>query len=223
MIRLFVGFDQREAVAYHVFCQSVIDSTSVPVSITPLALSMLKDYRETHADGSNAFIYTRFLTPFLMSYSGWAIFADGDMICQSDLIDLWNLRDDRFALQVVKHDYQTKASRKYLGNKNENYPRKNWSSLMLFNCSHPKHRVLTPEFLQRQTGKFLHRFEWLDDSEIGALPTSWNWLTTEYDDNERADLLHFTLGTPCFRDYTAAPMAEKWHEVRERSQAGMGV
>lgn len=223
MIRLFVGFDQREAVAYHVFCQSVIDNTSVPVSITPLALSMLKDYRETHADGSNAFIYTRFLTPFLMSYSDWAIFADGDMICRSDLVDLWNLRDDRFALQVVKHDYQTKASQKYLGNKNENYPRKNWSSLMLFNCSHPKHRVLTPEFLQRQTGKFLHRFEWLDDSEIGALPTSWNWLTTEYEDNERADLLHFTLGTPCFRDYTDAPMAETWHKALARSQEGMGI
>lgn len=223
MIRLFVGFDQREAVAYHVFCQSVIDRTSMPVSITPLALPMLKDYRETHADGSNAFIYTRFLTPFLADYSGWAIFADGDMICRSDLADLWNLRDDRFAIQVVKHDYQTKALQKYLGNKNENYPRKNWSSLMLFNCSHPKHKVLTPEFLQRQTGKFLHRFEWLDDAEIGALPMCWNWLTTEYDDNEEADLLHFTLGTPCFKDYSDAPMAEKWHEAYERSQGGMGV
>jgi lipopolysaccharide biosynthesis glycosyltransferase len=223
MIRLFVGFDQREAVAYHVFCQSVIDRTSMPVSITPLALSMLKDYRETHADGSNAFIYTRFLTPFLADYSGWAIFADGDMICRSDLADLWNLRDDRFALQVVKHDYQTKALQKYLGNKNENYPRKNWSSMMLFNCAHPKHKILTPEFLQRQTGKFLHRFEWLDDAEIGTLPTSWNWLTTEYDDNDQADLLHFTLGTPCFKDYSDAPMSEKWHDAYVRSQGGMGV
>lgn len=223
MIRLFVGFDQREAVAYHVFCQSVIDCTSAPVSITPLALSMLKGYQETHADGSNAFIYTRFLTPFLADYSGWAIFADGDMICRSDLVDLWNLRDDRFAIQVVKHDYKTKASQKYLGNKNENYPRKNWSSLMLFNCSHVKHKILTPEFLQRQTGKFLHRFEWLEDAEIGTLPISWNWLTTEYDDNYSADLLHYTLGTPCFSDYTNAPMSNVWHEFHERSQRGIGV
>jgi len=184
---------------------------------------MLKGYRETHSDGSNAFIYTRFLTPFLADYTGWAIFADGDMICRTDLLDLWNLRDDRFAIQVVKHDYMTKASQKYLGNKNENYPRKNWSSLMLFNCSHAKHRILTPEFLQRQTGKFLHRFEWLDDDDIGSLPISWNWLAIEYEDNERADLLHFTLGTPCFNAYSNTSMSEKWHEAHERSQSGMGV
>ena len=94
---------------------------------------------------------------------------------------------------------------------------------MLFNCSHPKHKILSPEFLQRQTGKFLHRFEWLNDAEIGTLPMSWNWLTTEYEDNEQADLLHFTLGTPCFKDYSDAPMSEKWHETYERSQDGMGV
>lgn len=223
MIRLFVGFDQREAVAFHTFCQSVIDCTSVPVAITPLALSGLAGYRETHSDGSNAFIYSRFLTPYLSGFQGWAIFADGDMVCRSDLAKLWALRDERYALQVVKHDYKTKAPVKYLGNKNENYPRKNWSSLMLIHCAHPKHRILTPEFLQGQTGKFLHRFEWLADEDIGELPTSWNWLTTEYDDRPDADLLHYTLGTPCFKDYADAPMAEVWHGAHRRSQDGMGV
>jgi lipopolysaccharide biosynthesis glycosyltransferase len=223
MIRLFVGFDQREAVAFHTFCQSVIETTSMPVAITPLALPNLAGYRETHSDGSNAFIYSRFLTPYLSGFQGWAIFADGDMICRSDLAGLWQLRDERYALQVVKHDYKTKAPVKYLGNKNENYPRKNWSSLMLIQCGHPKHRILTPEFLQGQSGKFLHRFEWLADEDIGELPMSWNWLTTEYDDRPDADLLHYTLGTPCFRDYADAPMAEVWHSVHGRSQDGMGV
>lgn len=223
MIRVFVGFDPREAVAYHTFCQSVLERASLPVSFTPLALNALAGYRETHTDGSNAFIYSRFLTPYLCGFDGWALFADGDMICRTDIAELWALRDPRHAVQVVKHDYQTKAAQKYLGNKNENYPRKNWSSVMLFNCDHPKHRLLTPEFLQRTTGKFLHRFEWLDDADIGELPRVWNWLTTEYEDNYDAKLLHYTLGTPCFKDYENAEMADEWHAARERSQSGMGV
>lgn len=223
MIRVFVGFDPREAVAYHTFCQSVLERASLPVSFTPLALNALAGYRETHTDGSNSFIYSRFLTPYLCGFDGWALFADGDMICRADIAELWALRDPRHAVQVVKHDYQTKAAQKYLGNKNENYPRKNWSSVMLFNCDHPKHRLLTPEFLQRTTGKFLHRFEWLDDADIGELPRVWNWLTTEYEDNYDAKLLHYTLGTPCFKDYENAEMADEWHAARARSQSGMGV
>ena len=123
MIRLMVGFDQREAVAFHTFVQSVINVTSLPVSVTPLVLNALPSYSETHNDGSNTFIYSRFLTPYLTNFEGWAIFADGDMICREDLKNLWDLRDDRYAVMVVKHDYQTKAHQKYLGNKNENYPK----------------------------------------------------------------------------------------------------
>jgi hypothetical protein len=223
LIKLFVGFDPREAIAYHAFCQSVLEKATAPVSFTPLALNTLAGYRETHVDGSNAFIYSRFLTPYLCGFEGWAIFADGDMICRDDIAQLWALRDPARAVQVVKHDYQTKASRKYLGNKNENYPRKNWSSVMLFNCAHPKHRVLVPEFLQEQTGAFLHRFQWLADEDIGALPPEWNWLTTEYPDNLDAKLLHYTLGTPCFAEYQACDMADVWHQTQARVLSGMGV
>ena len=152
MIRLFVGFDPREAVAYHTFCQSVLEKASQPVSFTPLVLKALPGYTETHTDGSNTFIYSRFLTPHLCNFEGWALFADGDMICRDDITKLWALRDPSKALMVVQHDYQTKAAVKYLGNKNQNYPRKNWSSVMLWNCAHPKHRVLTPEFLMAQIG-----------------------------------------------------------------------
>ena len=220
MINLYVGYDEREAIAYHVFCHSVIKNTSIPVKITPLVLSQLKEFNETHQDRSNDFVYSRFLTPYLNEFDGWAIFADGDMICQADLKELMAMADPSKALMVVKHDYQTKASIKYLGNINENYPRKNWSSVILWNCSHPKHKILTPEFVSNQTGKFLHRFSWLDDNDIGELPVEWNWLACEYEKNTDAKLIHYTLGTPCFKDFRDTDMAEIWYDYYESAKKG---
>ena len=220
MINLYVGYDEREAIAYHVFCHSVIKNTSIPVKITPLVLSQLKEFNETHQDRSNDFVYSRFLTPYLNEFDEWAIFADGDMICQADLKELIGMADPNKALMVVKHDYQTKASIKYLGNINENYPRKNWSSVILWNCSHPKHKILTPEFVSSQTGKFLHRFSWLDDNDIGELPVEWNWLACEYEKNTDAKLIHYTLGTPCFKDFRDTDMAEIWYDYYESAKKG---
>jgi lipopolysaccharide biosynthesis glycosyltransferase len=220
MINLYVGYDEREAIAYHVFCHSVIKNTSLPVKITPLVLSQLKEFNETHQDRSNDFVYSRFLTPYLNEFDGWAIFADGDMICQADLKELIGMADPNKALMVVKHDYQTKTSIKYLGNINENYPRKNWSSVILWNCSHPKHKILTPEFVSNQTGKFLHRFSWLDDNDIGELPVEWNWLACEYKKNTDAKLIHYTLGTPCFNDFRDTDMAEIWYDYYESAKKG---
>ena len=220
MINLYVGYDEREAIAYHVFCHSVIKNTLIPVKITPLVLSQLKEFNETHQDRSNDFVYSRFLTPYLNEFNGWAIFADGDMICQADLKELIGMADPNKALMVVKHDYQTKASIKYLGNINENYPRKNWSSVILWNCSHPKHKILTPEFVSNQTGKFLHRFSWLDDNDIGELPVEWNWLACEYEKNADAKLIHYTLGTPCFKDFRDTDMAEIWYDYYESAKKG---
>jgi lipopolysaccharide biosynthesis glycosyltransferase len=220
MINLFVGFDPREAVAYHVFCNSIIQNTSVSVQITPLVLSQLQEFNERHDDRSNDFVYSRFLTPHLSDFKGWAIFADGDMICQGDLKELIDMADPSKAVMVVKHDYQTKATQKYLGNINENYPRKNWSSVILWNCDHPKHKILTPDFVSKQTGKFLHRFSWLDDQDIGELPLEWNWLASEYRINREAKLIHFTLGTPCFKDYKNSDMADIWYHYYDLSQKG---
>ena len=219
-IKLVVGFDQRESVAYHTFCQSIIEHASAPLTFIPLAINSLKEYKEVHADGSNDFIYSRFLTPYLNNFEGWAIFADGDMICQGDIKELWNLRDESKALLVVKHNYQTKASKKYLGNVNENYPRKNWSSVILWNCSHPKHRILTPEFIAKQPGSYLHRFSWLDDSDIGELPKEWNWLAIEYPENKNAKLIHYTLGTPCFKEYKDSEMASIWYSTFQKTIEG---
>ena len=220
-INLVIGFDQREAVAFHTFVQSVIEKTSLPIKVIPLAIQSLKNYTEKHNDKSNDFVYARFLTPYLNNFQGWAIFADGDMICQADIKELWDMRDEKKALLVVKHSYKTKSKKKYLGNINEDYPRKNWSSVILWNCNHPKHRVLTPSFVANQTGKYLHRFSWLDDNDIGELPKEWNWLAIEYPNNLHAKLIHYTLGTPCFKDYFNSDMSEIWHSTFKRVTSGL--
>ena len=220
-INIYVGFDQKEAVAYHVFCQSLIDNSSLPLKISPIALKNLQQYDEKHTDRSNDFVYSRFLIPFLNNFNGWALFVDGDMICQSDIKELFDLRDDSKAVMVVKHNYETKQEKKYLGNINENYPRKNWSSVILWNCNHSKHKILTPTFVSEQTGKFLHRFSWLEDKDIGELPLEWNWLAIEYEDNTKAKIIHYTLGTPCFSDYKNTAMAEIWYKYYSRLNNGM--
>ena len=146
-----------------------------------------------------------------MEYEGWAIFIDGDMILRTDIVELWNLCDATKDVMVVKHNYQTRMTEKYLGARNENYPRKNWSSVILWNCSSYPNRKLTPDFVQQSTGAELHRFTWLDDARIGELPPEWNWLPDEFGANTNAKLLHYTLGTPCFHEFATTPQGEEWH------------
>lgn len=214
MIPIFIGYDPREAIAYHTCANSIIRQSSKPVSLNPLALNLLSGYEEKHTDGSNHFIYSRFLVPHLMNYNGWAIFMDGDMILRTDINELWEQRDESKVVMVVQHDYKTRMTEKYLGAKNENYPRKNWSSVIMWNCSHELNRQITPEFVQSATGAQLHRFTWIPDEHIGALPIEWNWLPDEFGANENAKLIHHTLGTPCFHDFATSPMADEWHRER---------
>ena len=213
-IPIFIGYDPREAVAYHVCANSIIRHASKPVAIIPLALNLFEDYKETHTDGSNQFIYSRFLVPHLMDYTGHAIFIDGDMVVRSDITELWAWRKNHYDVQVVKHNYETCMTEKYLGSKNENYPRKNWSSVIIWNCESPANQCLTPAFVQKSTGAELHRFTWIKDERIGDLPAEWNWLPDEYGPNINADLLHYTLGAPCFHDFATTPMADDWHRER---------
>ena len=215
MIPIFIGYDPREAIAYHVCSNSIIRHSSQPVAISPLALNILKDYDETHTDGSNHFIYSRFLVPHLMNYKGWAIFMDGDMLLRDDITKLWELRDESKAVQVVKHEYRTRLTEKYLGAKNEDYPRKNWSSVILWNCGHPGNAKVTPEFIQLATGAQVHRFTWLTDDLVGELPKEWNWLDIEYDHTPDAKLVHYTLGTPCFHEFSnQGSFSNEWHRER---------
>jgi lipopolysaccharide biosynthesis glycosyltransferase len=213
-IPVFIGYDPREAVAFHVCANSIIRHASQPVAIIPLALNLFQDYTETHTDGSNQFIYSRFLVPHLMGFKGWAIFIDGDMIVRGDIVELWNLRESDKDVMVVKHDYKTRMTEKYLGAKNEDYPRKNWSSVILWNCSNHPIQRLTPAFIEKSTGAELHRFSWIDDDRIGELPPEWNWLPDEYGSNPDAKLLHYTLGTPCFHEFATTNMADEWHRER---------
>jgi hypothetical protein len=210
VIPIFVGYDARESVAYHTFCQSVLSKASQPVGFYPLALNTLAGYEEHHGDGSNEFIYSRFLVPHLMGFGGWAIFADGDMVCDADIAELWSLRNYRSAVQVVKHNYKTKYPVKYLGARNDDYPCKNWSSLILWNCGHLTNRVLTPEYVMRSAGSHLHRFEWLMDYQVGELPKEWNHLVMEYPDTQ-AKIYHYTIGAPCFPEYKDCQKADLWH------------
>ncbi len=209
-VRLHVGFDQREAAAYHVFCQSVIERATVPVAFNPLTTRV-------QSDGSNAFTLSRFLVPALCNYTGWAIFADGDMVCETDIAELWELRAAfafNTACAVVKHDYKTKSDRKYIGTPmesyNEDYPRKNWSSLVLWNCGHYANRQLTKDFILEKGGKFLHRFEWLKDEQIGSLPPEWNHLVGE-STSIKSKIRHYTLGIPGIRHYAFSAEAIPWH------------
>jgi lipopolysaccharide biosynthesis glycosyltransferase len=213
-IPIFIGYDPREAIAFHTCVNSIVRHASQPVSIMPLALNNFQDYTETHTDGSNQFIYSRFLVPHLMDYQGQAIFMDGDMIVRGDIAELWAMRDLGKDVQVVKHDYKTRMPVKYLGSKNEDYPRKNWSSVMIFNCQNFPTKKLTPDYIQKSTGAHLHRFEWTTDNRVGALPPEWNWLPDEYGVNPNAKLLHYTLGTPCFHEFATTTMADEWHRER---------
>lgn len=213
MIKLFVGFDPREAAVYHVFCQSVIEHASCPVAFIPLHRPMLDNF-DGQQDGTNAFIYSRYLVPYLQDYDGFAIFCDGDMHVNADVCELLQYIDDQYAVSVVKHDY-VPTPEKYLGtpleNINVSYPRKNWSSVVVWNCGHPSNRILTPELVAEAGGAFLHRFQWLNDEEIGDLPKDWNHLVGEYPENPLAKLAHHTLGSPGFKHYAECETSRDWN------------
>lgn len=218
MIRCFTGWDHREAAGWHAFAQSVIERTSLPVALIPLTMNMQRD-------GTNAFTYSRFLIPSLCNYEGFALFLDAsDMMVLGDLAELWEERDGWHAVKVVKHDYQPKHERKYVGTDmeapNAAYPRKNWSSLVLWNCGHYVHKGLTPEFVASKDGSYLHRFGWIPDDRIGDLPKEWNWLD-EYGAHTGAKVLHYTNGIPGFYQYRDAPHADEWRGFVRRAQRGL--
>lgn len=205
-IPIYVGFDQREAIAYHVFCHSVLSRTKAQVSFTPVC--------GEQGDASNTFSKARFSIPEMQGYRGWALWADGDMLCRADIAELWALRKTGFDVMVVKHDYRTKHPVKYLGSRNEDYPCKNWSSVMLIDCGNAVWR--RPEYKQMLKGPagLLHRFTFLEDECIGEIPKTWNHLVSEYDYQSSAKLAHFTIGIPPF--YPSCDYSAEWfNEMRE--------
>ena len=219
MIRVFIGFDTRESVAFHVLSQSIHARASQPVSIAPIMLSQLHGLMTRARDPlqSTDFSFSRFLTPFLCDYQGWAVFMDCDMLVLDDIVKLWGLRDENYAVQVVKHDHIPKEDTKFLGSAQTRYEKKNWSSVMLLNCA--KCKMLTPEYVNTASGLDLHRFHWLDgDHLIGDIPHSWNHLVA-YDPSKpttEISNLHFTSGGPYFNEYHNTEYADEW--VNEKDQ-----
>jgi hypothetical protein len=216
LIPVFIGYDEREAVAYNVLAYSIQRRATQPVAIAPVMLTQLGGIygRERHPLQSTDFSFSRFLTPFLSDYDGWSIFMDCDMLMIDDIAKLWALRDDRYAVMVVKHHHVPKETTKFLGEPQSKYEKKNWSSVMLFNNS--KCTALTPAYVNRATGLELHQFKWLEsEALIGALAPRWNHLVGYDEPSAQASLVHYTLGGPYFSGYRHCEYAGAWLEERE--------
>lgn len=216
MVRVFIGYDPREAAAYSVLSHSINVRASQPVSITPLALSQLKGLmrRERNPLQSTDFSFSRFLTPYLSNYEGWSIFVDCDMLVLDDIVNLWDLRDDKYAVQVVKHEHTPNEEIKFLDAPQSKYEKKNWSSVMLFNNA--KCRALTPEYVNSASGLELHQFKWLGNDElIGELPHHWNHLVGYDPYTPDVSLIHYTTGGPYFDEYIDCDYADTWFQERD--------
>ncbi len=215
--RVFIGFDSKEVVAYHVLCQSILDHASIPVSFVPIALNNLGGIftRERNQLQSTEFSFSRFLVPYLSGYEGWSLFMDCDMLFRRDIAELWALRDDSYAVMCCKHDYQPKEETKFFGQVQTKYEKKNWSSVMLFNNA--ECTALSADYVNSATGLQLHQFKWLDsDDRIGSLPLAWNHLVGVCDYDPAAANVHFTEGGPYFADYADSDYADEWFRARDR-------
>ena len=213
MVRIFIGYDSRLPVLFNVAQHSIIRHSSVPVSITPIHTAHLKKVfnRDKVAVQSTEFSFSRFLAPYLCGFNGWAIFMDNDVIARADIAELWALRDEKYAVQCVKHDYQPQSAVKFLGETQTTYPKKNWSSVMLMNCA--KCSALTPDYVNSASGLELHQFKWLDgDHLIGELPLQWNFLAEYYKHDESAKLVHYTDGGPYFAATRDVDFSDEWFE-----------
>ncbi len=216
VIRVFIGYDSREAVAFSVLSYSIQARASVPVSVSPLMLSQLKGIltRERHPLQSTDFSFSRFLTPYLSGYAGWSVFMDCDMLMLDDIARLYELCDDHYAVMVVKHNHVPKETTKFLGEPQSKYEKKNWSSVMLFNNA--KCHSLTPEYVNKASGLELHQFKWLaGDDLIGALPDRWNHLVGYSPLRRDAALVHYTQGGPYFDDYRNCEYSKEWFAERD--------
>ena len=220
MINIFIGYDRNEQIAYHVLSQSILRNATRPVRITPLYQPNIKYEfsRERSKIESTEFSFSRFIVPKLMDYSGWALFMDCDMLMQADIAELWRLRDDKYAVQVCKHDYIPKSQTKFLGQTQTVYPKKNWSSFMLMNCK--KCTTLTPDYVNKASGLELHQYKWLESEDlIGDLPLEWNWLADEYEYKTGVKNIHYTEGGPWFSDYNRCDYSQEWWEYAAETTA----
>lgn len=197
-MNIYIGYDKAEQEMFEVCCYSIKLHTTIDVNIIKLDTEVLRSAkiysRERTNQQATDFSFSRFLVPYLNNYQDWAMFVDCDFIFTKDLAELFSFINGDFSVMCCQHkDYIPKLEVKMNGQLQATYPRKNWSSLMLFNCSHPSAKTLTPEIINKESGKYLHRFEWCKDEEIGSLPLEWNFLVGEYEP-QRPAAAHFTNG-----------------------------
>ena len=221
-LNFFIGYDSKEDIAYRVCKYSLLKRTNAEVNVVSLKIDELiaKDLYTRNIDplASTQFTYSRFLVPKLMNYQGWAVFCDCDFIFLEDVSNLFNELDESKAVYCVKHDYTPKEKHKMDGQKQTIYPRKNWSSFILYNCSHPSTKKLTVEKGNNETGAFLHQFKWCEDNEIGSLDERWNWLEgwTSGHNNEKPYAVHYTRGGPWFSEWQDVEFSKEWLVERDK-------
>ena len=222
-LKVFVGYDSREDIAFEVCRQSIYNTASVPVEVIPLRQDKLRSqgwyWRDEDKLGSTEFTFTRFLVPFLTDYSGWALFIDCDFIFKQDIADLFALADDKYAVMCAHHDYTPKEGQKMDGKAQLPYPRKNWSSMVLWNCGHHLNKkCVTLDLINHAdtTGAYLHRFSWLPDKLVGKVSHEWNWLVGWYEEPKDGvpKALHYTEGGPWFEECKECEYALDWVSVQ---------
>ena len=214
-MKVFVGYDIREDIAYQVCEYSVLKHQS-KAEVIPLKQKELRESgiytRSVDPLSSTEFTFTRFLVPYLTDYKGWAVFVDCDFVFVEDVKKLFDQADDKYAVMVVKHDYTPKEGLKMDGCRQLPYPRKNWSSTILWNCGHHANKQITPDVVNSQTGQYLHRFQWLADDLIGELKPEWNWLAGWYQEPRDGSpkAIHYTEGGPWFKEYRRCEYHKTW-------------
>lgn len=185
VLKVFIGYDHRQPIAYNILQHSIISKSSKPVAIVPLVIDQL----EMKRTGLTPFTFSRFMVPYLCNYEGWALFLDIDMLVKGDIAELFDLKDDRYAVMVAKNKLKFE-----------------WASVMLFNCA--KNKVLTCDYVSQAPG--LHGISWLNDHEIGCLPPEWNVLVGYDEPIENPKLIHYTQGIPLFPETRNSDYAKDW-------------
>jgi len=218
-MKIFIGYDSREDIAYQVCRESLARNSSVYLDIKPIKQSEMREkglyWREHDPLSSTEFSFTRFLVPYLAGYKGWAVFMDCDFLWRGDVAGLMDYANPYYGAMVVKHDYKPKETTKMDGAVQHQYPRKNWSSLILFNCEHLHIKAVTPELINRESGMYLHQLRFLWDACIGELPIAYNYLEGWHTRNDCPNpvAVHFTRGGPWFKDWVDVEYGEEWMAV----------
>ena len=210
MNKIFIGYDSTQPEVYEVAKYSIL-KRSTNVKVYPLKQDELNYTRSEDRLSSTEFTFTRFMIPQLTN--GWALYCDCDFLFLEDVNNLFSIADDKYAVMCVKHDYKPLTNIKMNNKQQYVYPRKNWSSLILWNCDHTDNKNINVND-ESKDGKWFHRFSWLEDDQIGDIPYQWNWLVGYYNEG-KPKALHYTDGGPWLEDYRDVEYGELWNKYKE--------